>query len=60
MIRGGRIPLLPTIEHQGELQLMKYLPELLRRAQYSDVEAQSVLAMIKSLNLSDLGIEPIQ
>jgi hypothetical protein len=39
-------------------ELMTQLPELFRRTQYPDDEARSVLAMIKGLNLSDMGVEP--
>ena len=38
-------------------ELMTHLPELFRRAQYPDEEARSVLAMVKGLNFSDMGIE---
>ena len=38
-------------------ELMGHLPELFRRAQYPEEEARRVLAMVKALNLSDLGIE---
>jgi len=37
-------------------ELMTHLPELFRRVQYSDDEARRVLAMIKALNLSDMGL----
>lgn len=36
-------------------ELMTHLPELFRRAQYPEDEARNVLAMIKALNLSDMG-----
>ena len=38
-------------------ELMTHLPELFARAQYPADEARNVLAMIKALNFSDLGIE---
>jgi len=38
-------------------ELMTHLPELFRRAQYPEDEARSVLAMVKTLNFSDMGIE---
>jgi hypothetical protein len=38
-------------------ELMTHLPELFRRAQYADEEARSVLAMVKGLNFSDMGIQ---
>jgi hypothetical protein len=38
-------------------ELMLHLPELFRRAQYPNDEAQRVLAMIKEFNFSDMGIE---
>ena len=41
-------------------ELMTHLPELFRRAQYPEDEARSVLAMIKALNLSDMGVEPTE
>jgi hypothetical protein len=39
-------------------ELATHLPELFRRAQYPEEEAYSVLAMVKGLNFSNLGIEP--
>jgi hypothetical protein len=37
---------------------MTHVPELFRRAQYPEDEALRVLAMIKALNFSDMGIAP--
>jgi len=39
-------------------ELMTHLPELFHRAQYADYDAPKVLAMIKAINLAELGIEP--
>jgi hypothetical protein len=39
-------------------ELMTHVPELFRRAQYPEDEALRVLAMIKALNFSDMGIAP--
>lgn len=39
-------------------ELMAHVPDLFRRAQYPADEATQVLAMIKALNLSDLGVHP--
>src|SRR5688572_4097587 len=38
-------------------ELMSHLPELFGRAHYANDEARNVLAMIKTLNFSDMGIE---
>jgi hypothetical protein len=38
-------------------ELMTHVPELFRRAQYPEQEASSVLAMVKALNFTDLGIQ---
>ena len=38
-------------------ELMTHLPELFRRAQYPDEEARKVLAMVKVLNLADMGVD---
>ena len=38
-------------------ELMSHLPELFRRAQYPAEEGRNVLAMIKALNFSAIGIE---
>jgi hypothetical protein len=37
-------------------ELMKFVPELFRRANYPEAEARSVLAMIKTINLKEMGI----
>jgi hypothetical protein len=39
-------------------ELMTHVPELFRRAQYPEDEARRVLAMVKAMNFSDLGIAP--
>jgi hypothetical protein len=39
-------------------ELMTHCPELFRRVQYPEGEARGVLAMVKGLNFSDLGVEP--
>jgi len=41
-------------------EMMIHLPELFRRVQYSDDEARRVLAMVKGLSFSDLGIAPTE
>jgi len=38
-------------------ELMKQVPELFSRAQYTEEEARGVLAMMKGLNFSDMGIQ---
>jgi hypothetical protein len=38
-------------------ELMDILPSVLRRADYSDVEHAEVVAMLKALNLEELGIK---
>jgi len=37
-------------------ELMAYVPELFRRAQYADYDAPKVLAMIKAINLAEVGV----
>jgi len=39
-------------------ELMAHVPELFRRAQYADYDAPKVLAMIKGINLAELGVGP--
>jgi hypothetical protein len=39
-------------------ELMTHLPELFSRARYPEDEARGVLAIIKALNFSDMGIAP--
>jgi len=39
-------------------ELMGHLPELFRRANYADEEGPRVLEMLKTMNLSDVGINP--
>ncbi len=38
-------------------ELMEHLPDLFKKADYPDGEAQRVLAMLKSLTLSEIGIQ---
>jgi hypothetical protein len=37
-------------------ELMAYVPELFRRAQYADYDVPKVLAMLKAINLAEVGI----
>jgi hypothetical protein len=39
-------------------ELMGHVPELFRRARYADYDAPKVLALIKALNLEEIGINP--
>ena len=39
-------------------ELGTYVPELFRRAQYAEYDAAKILAMIKAINLAELGIAP--
>jgi hypothetical protein len=39
-------------------ELMGHVPELFRRAQYADYDAPKVLALIKGINLAELGAAP--
>jgi hypothetical protein len=39
-------------------ELMAYVPELFRRAQYADYDAPKVIAMIKSISLVEIGAQP--
>ena len=39
-------------------ELMAHVPELFRRAQYADDDAPKVLAMMKQINLAELGVIP--
>jgi hypothetical protein len=40
-------------------ELMAHVPELFRRAQYADYDAPKVLAMIKGINLAEIGVGPV-
>ena len=37
-------------------ELMRHVPELFLRAQYAEYDAPKVLAMLKAINLAELGI----
>ncbi len=39
-------------------ELMGHVPELFRRAQYADYDAPRILAMIKGINLAEVGAAP--
>jgi hypothetical protein len=41
-------------------ELMGHLPELFRRANYSEEECPRVLHMLKTMNFSDVGISPTE
>lgn len=38
-------------------ELLAHMPELFRRAQYPEVEARLVLAMVKQLSLAGFGVQ---